>query len=342
MNGFMHGINLGGWLSQCKEYTKDNYDNFIKKEDFAQIKKWGLDHVRLNVDYNVFEDKDGNYNEYGFSLVQRAIAWCKEYGLNIMLDLHKTAGYSFDPNYGEGGLFENEAYQERFYRLWEQFAKRFGAYKDMICFELLNEVTSQEFSDKWNEISTKCIQRIRAICPDVTIVIGSYWNGYPSAIPDLPMPYDKNVIYTFHCYEPLVFTHQGGAWVTPKMKREFRTPYHQTYADLQQLTIDNLGDGFSGCYEMFDKSTKIDSNFFEKVLEPAIKTAKERNVELYCGEYGVIQLAGADEAYEWYKDFTAVLDKYGIGRAAWNYHAHNFGLADEWMDKKRDDLLKLL
>ena len=27
--GYMHGINLGGWLSQC-DHTKERYDNFIK------------------------------------------------------------------------------------------------------------------------------------------------------------------------------------------------------------------------------------------------------------------------------------------------------------------------
>ena len=59
-NGYMHGINLGGWFSQC-DYSKERYDHFIKEEDLAQIKRWGLDHVRLPVDYNLVEEKDGTY-----------------------------------------------------------------------------------------------------------------------------------------------------------------------------------------------------------------------------------------------------------------------------------------
>ena len=27
-NGYMHGINLGGWFSQC-DYSKERYDHFI-------------------------------------------------------------------------------------------------------------------------------------------------------------------------------------------------------------------------------------------------------------------------------------------------------------------------
>ena len=37
--GFQHGINLGGWLSQC-DHTKERYDNFIKEED---INNWTED-----------------------------------------------------------------------------------------------------------------------------------------------------------------------------------------------------------------------------------------------------------------------------------------------------------
>ena len=40
--GFTHGINLGGWLSQC-DYSKERMDNFIREEDFEIIASRGLD-----------------------------------------------------------------------------------------------------------------------------------------------------------------------------------------------------------------------------------------------------------------------------------------------------------
>ena len=48
-DGFMHGVNLGGWFSQCN-YSEDRYNNFIKENDIKTISEWGLDHVRLPVD----------------------------------------------------------------------------------------------------------------------------------------------------------------------------------------------------------------------------------------------------------------------------------------------------
>lgn len=341
MNGFMHGVNLGGWFSQCN-HTKDRYDNFIKEEDFKVISDWGLDHVRLPVDYNLVETEEGNYKEEGFAYLQNAIDWCKKYKLNMVLDLHKTCGYSFDPGEKQNGFFENEALQERFYKLWEQFSQRYAKYEDMICFELLNEVTDQAYCKKWNEISNNCIKRIRKIAPSVRILVGSYWNNAVSAVKDLDLPYDKNIVYNFHCYEPLVFTHQAGLWLSERMTKEFRMSLKTTYGEYINLSKKMVNDSCHGGFEAFSPDEVITPEYFESLFKEAIQVAKERDVTLYCGEYGVIDYANSKDALEWYKMITSVLDKYGIGRAAWSYRSMNFGLADSWVDDVRADLVKIL
>ena len=63
--GYMHGINLGGWLSQC-DHTKERYDTFVVEDDIKKISEWGLDHIRVPIDYELVEDKEGNYLEEGF------------------------------------------------------------------------------------------------------------------------------------------------------------------------------------------------------------------------------------------------------------------------------------
>ena len=37
--GYMHGINLGGWLSQCSEYSEQHYNTFISENDIKTISK---------------------------------------------------------------------------------------------------------------------------------------------------------------------------------------------------------------------------------------------------------------------------------------------------------------
>ena len=58
LTGFQRGINLGGWLSQCTP-TKEHYDTFITEQDLRTIASWGLDHVRLPIDYVLVEQEDG-------------------------------------------------------------------------------------------------------------------------------------------------------------------------------------------------------------------------------------------------------------------------------------------
>ena len=125
--GFYRGVNLGGWFSQC-DYSKERLDHFITEKDIDVIAGWGMDHVRIPMDYNVLENADGSLSAEGFDRISRAVGRCTQRGMKVVLDLHKTAGYSFDADENEGGFFHSAAYQERFYRLWEGLAQRFNLF----------------------------------------------------------------------------------------------------------------------------------------------------------------------------------------------------------------------
>ena len=308
LTGFQKGVNLGGWLSQC-DYSPERLNGFITGRDFETIAAWGLDHVRLPMDYNIFEG-----GRDGFKYLSRAAQWAKENGLNLILDLHKTRGFSFDMGYGESGFFDSESYQEEFYALWEQIAVKFGDRPESIAFELLNEVTDKAYMPKWMEIAEKAVKRIRKLAPETRILLGGYWNNSVEAVPDLAKPFDSNIVYNFHCYDPLVFTHQHAPWVR--------------HADVSR----DVSYEESGATEAY----------FEDRFAPALKKAEEEGVPLYCGEYGVIENVPPEEALKWYRAIHSVFTAHGIGRAAWSYRRMNFGLSDEKMDGVRKELIKVL
>ena len=312
--GFYKGINLGGWFSQC-DYSEDRLNNFITEADFEKISSWNLDHVRIPVDYNIFENADGTYKNDGFERIDRVFELCRKYGLNAVLDLHKTAGFSFD-NYGENesGFFESEELQERFYRLWEKFAQRYGNRPENIVFELLNEVTDKAYSEKWNSIAESCIKRIRVYAPDTVILVGSYWNNSAEAVKDLAKPYDNKVVYNFHSYDPLKFTHQGAYWTDMIDPNE-------------RIAFEESG---------------VTEEYFEKFFAEAIETAKKNGTTLYCGEYGVIDKISPEDTLKWFKCINAVFNKHGIARSAWSSKEMDFGLSDSRLDGIREELLKYL
>ena len=310
--GFYRGVNLGGWMSQC-DYSQDRLNHFITEKDFDVIAGWGLDHVRLPLDYNVLENGSGSFSDEGFERVRKAVSWATSRKLNIVLDLHKTAGYSFDGDEKEEGFFDSESYQERFYRLWEAMAEAFYD-PAHVAFELLNEVTDESFIQAWNRISGTCIGKIRKKAPDSLILVGSYHNNSAHAVKDLAAPADDKVIYNFHCYDPLEFTHQGAFWVP----------------QLDQAARPNFAE--SG----------ITPEFFEKDFESAIRAAEENHTCLYCGEYGVIEQATPEDTVRWYRTIHEVLEKHQIGRSAWSYREMNFGLSDARLDGVRDELIRYL
>ena len=312
--GFYRGVNLGGWFSQC-DYSRERLDHFIEEKDIETIAGWGLDHVRIPMDYNVLEQADGSLSQEGFDRIARAVGWCEKRGLKVVLDLHKTAGYSFDAAHGEGGFFQSAAYQERFYKLWEGLAERFND-PDRIAFELLNEVTDQAVIGEWNRIAAECIRRIRKTAPRSLILGGSYWNNSPDALKDLDLPADDRVIYNFHCYDPLDFTHQGATWIPdPAFDISRRVPFGEA---------------------------NITPEYFEGQFDSAIKTAAERGTTLYCGEYGVIEHATPEDTVRWFRTINEVFEKHRIARAAWSYREMNFGLSDARLDAVRDELVRYL
>jgi len=130
----------------------------------------------------------------------------------------------------------------------------------------------------------------------------------------LDKPYDRNIVYNFHCYEPLLFTHQGATW-TVKIDPEKRMSYEN-----------------SGTSE----------EYFEQLFSSAISKAEADGTSLYCGEYGMIDVASAQDSLKWFRAINNVFEKHHIARSVWNYKEMDFGISDPKYDGIRSELLKYL
>ncbi|HIW80722.1 MAG TPA: glycoside hydrolase family 5 protein [Candidatus Acetatifactor stercoripullorum] len=341
LDGFMHGINLGGWLSQCV-HTKEHYDSFITEADIRRIASWGLDHVRVPVDYELIETKDGDPIEAGYVYIETCIAWCRNHGLNMILDLHKTAGYVFDDQRASKDFFDTPELTERFTNLWLRLAQRFARDKDILIFELLNEIVDPDVYAQWNRLAQETIDAIRSIDPDIRIMYGGICYNSVSSVKLLEKPKYDNIIFTFHCYEPIIFTHQGAHW-TEGMPLDYRTQYPaqiqsyvaDTIAYLNSMMVHNFGAAA-------DLNMECSKQFFLALFKEAVDIAEQYQVPLYCGEYGVIDRADAQSTYNWYRDITQAFDSAGIGRAAWSYKQMDFGLIDKHYDSIREEIIAVL
>lgn len=340
--GFQKGINLGGWISQYASFDEKHFESYIMEKDIKSIADMGFDHVRVPVDYPVLENEDGSIRESGFSYLSNCLNWCKKYGLHMLIDLHETYGYSFDPlkkDMDREIFFKDDALQERFFQLWMNIAKRFGNESDSVAFELLNEIVLPSVSDAWNEIVAKAVKRIRTVAPDNYIVFGGVNYNNVRSVPLLAKPEDDKIVFNFHCYDPLIFTHQKAYWIEG-MPSDFTLPYPDTLERYRKESELYPREMMGAIYA--EEITSIGPEFFDTLFHVAIEAADKADVPLYCGEYGVIELAPMEDALRWYTDIHSIFEKYNIGRAMWNYKGKDFGLVDSYYAPIKDCLVDVL
>lgn len=335
--GYQTGINLGGWISQVYKASKEHFDTFIKEDDIRLIASWGMDHVRLPFDYTILEDdlNPFHYKEEGLAYMDRCIEWCRANNLNIILDLHRTAGYSFY-TLQENQLFESELLQKRFISLWQMLAERYKEYGRDVAFELLNEIVEPN-SIRWNTLSRKAAESIREIDKDRFIVIGGNQYNSITTLKELDFLEEDHIIYTFHFYEPHIFTHQRASWEPLIKNLDFTVPYPsdtETYRKYMEQSED-----FRKQYYFEEDMNK---DYLRKLLKPAHDFIKERKIPLYCGEYGVIEQAPLDSNLRWHKDLSDLLIEYNIGRAVWNYKWMSFPMVNKASAIRDEKLIQII
>lgn len=341
-SGFQKGVNLGGWISQFARYDHEHFKSFITEKDIAYIASLGFDHVRVPVDYNVLEDEDGNVLESGFGYLESCFEWCRKYGLHMLIDLHECYGYSFDPlkkDMDRRRFFYDEELQARFLRLWAEIARRFKDYPELVAFEPLNEVVLWEVADAWNLLIRKYVQTVRAIAPDNWLVIGGVCYNNVLAVRLLEAPADERIAYNFHCYEPHIFTHQGAYWME-QFPSDYRIPYPQSVEKYREETRRILHEDSGTLF--VDGVKEMGPDYFATIFQSALEAAEHFGVPLYCGEYGVIDLADNASKLNWLRDIHTAFARFGIGHALWNYKEKDFGLVDERFREIKDEFIACL
>ncbi|MDR2963007.1 MAG: glycoside hydrolase family 5 protein [Bacteroidales bacterium] len=322
------GINISHWLSQ--EYTKNQRETFFTKDDVRLLDSLGFDHIRLPIDEENLWDEEGKPLAEGFDYVRKAIQWCLEYNMRVIVDLHIIRSYYFNAGNegGENQLFTSPKEQQKFYKLWATLSDSLHNFPEsMVAYELLNEAAAPNPQD-WNTLVAGGVKTIRKKEPERVIVIGSNMWQITKTFPDLKVPRnDKNIILSFHNYDPLLFTHYRANW-TEFAAFDDSVAYPTIITqEVFDRNVERFPEGRAR--EFFKEALQTYSTEkFEEIFQPAIIKARELGLQLYCGEFGALPTTRREYRLHYYKDILEAFNNNKITYAAWDYKG-NFGIR-EW------------
>jgi aryl-phospho-beta-D-glucosidase BglC (GH1 family) len=318
-----HGINTSGWFAQVYDkrgYTREHFQGWTTAEDIALIKSMGFDHVRLSVDPEPMmvshrpEEIPAEYLGY----LDAAVKMILDRGLAVVIDLHPDSEF-------KTRLAKDDNFVQEFSDFWRALARHYSTWDtERLFFEILNE---PEMSDRyrWYGVQAKLAAAIREGAPQHTIIAaGARWSDDDDLVFIEPLR-DPNVIYTFHFYEPHIFTHQGAAWSAYfwHWVKGLHYPSSPESAAKVAASVPDAVDRLAVIRYGEDhwNAARIDSE-----ITQVAEWARQRGVPVVCNEFGVYRdYADPQDREAWLHDVRTALEKHGMGWAMWDYSG-SFGV----------------
>jgi endoglucanase len=318
-NTFNKGVNLTEWF-QVSGARQIQFSKYTRK-DFENIKSLGADVIRLPIDMTAMTSGDPEFqiDPLLYFSLDSAVTWAEENQLYLILDNHPL-----DP--GPTSM----AIAPMLKKIWIQLAEHYKNRSNYIVYELLNEPYNITTAD-WAQIEIEIINEIRTIDKVHTIIVGaSQWNDY-AELSLFPVFADANLIYTFHFYDPYLFTNQGATWPSPSLGSLAGVPFPYDAAKMPACPPDLKGTWVEGSLNTLYKDDGTVAKVKE-LIDIAATFKTSRNVEVYCGEFGVYSINSdtADRAF-WHETVRTYLEEKDLSWTICDYHC-GFGLFKKGSD----------
>lgn len=205
--------------------------NHHTEDTYKELSELGFNCVRFYLNYEMLESDDNpySYKEEGFEWLDKNIEWAKKYDMGMIFNMHyPQGGYQ---SQGNGtALWSDKENQKRLAALWKAIAERYANEPAVWGYGLINEPyvpylgNKEATIEQCRELMNYIADEIRSVSPHQAIVVETglmckdYSTGdFLSLAEDDGEPLyflldDNNVIYEFHFYQPMAFTHQNAEW----------------------------------------------------------------------------------------------------------------------------------
>jgi endoglucanase len=337
-------MNLGMNLSYLDNYwlgTKSkNFSDFVKASEaakrekmFADIAAAGFKTVRIPVNFSAWASLKAPFkweNQEGLQTADLFVKWALANDLNAIVDLHHT---EFD------GTIPGAATTERIVWLWKEIASRYkNTDPEKVFFELRNEPHDIAAQD-WRAQAREIIKAVRQIAPNHTLIVGFHdWNSRAALIDSEPFD-DRNIIYTFHYYDPFIFTHQGATWAGEGLTELKNVPFPAAKTKIE-VPETARGKWVESLIKNYEKDSGAEKMYAD--LKAAKDWSEKYNVPIFLGEFGSYGKypAMADRCRHAETVYSA-LGKLNIPNAWWEWDG-GFNMFEKGTTKISDCMRKAL
>jgi hypothetical protein len=352
------GMNLWPWFSLTREFPppRTDYDWPPYQDrravpggrDLMRLRSAGIDFVRIPVDPGPLMAFSGVRQRQLIEDVAAAVELARTQDLSVIVDLHPNgATHYFNPR----NLMRapDDPLFVRFLGVVRDVAAGLARFDPSgVAFEPLNEPPQGCAAVAWPVMQAAIVRAARASASRLTLVVtgacGSMIAGLEALDPKSIG--DDNVIYTFHFYEPYVFSHQGAPWMTGEpmyhylnavpwpssagtrettraaVARRMAADTTTPAATRRQIaaTIDRV------LAQYFDArpDRRYIERFFRRVSAWADRHAIDRN-RILLGEFGALRTdqryvaAPAPDRARYIRDVRETAESLGMPWAFWNF-----------------------
>lgn len=329
------GMNLTNWGESNKITTTNTQEWRFNEKTIKQQANQGILGIRFPIDLDLYIiDRQNVLNGKSskieiepilYTILDSMNIWTKRYGLSLTVDYH-----AYDGTYNRSAS-KDPVFREKMASLWKIIAQHFiNEKREDLFFELTNEpclsLPEGEFIDQedWTLLAQLMIDSIRTVDKKRPIIFGdTKWYSLDELVKNKPFK-DKYIIYSFHMYDPFVFTHQGASWTNMGSMKNIPFPY-STARWSTEFRDFGITDGSPSWVKDQMKNYHKEGNkqYIKNRLAKAKNWAFEHQVPLICNEWGALaNTAKIEDLNAYFKTMGEIFKEMDISWQVW------FGIMD--------------
>jgi endoglucanase len=303
-----------------------NPDKRPDRATLLWLRRRGMSHVRLPF---LGEAAMARFSD---SLRTKTVLDDLDRALDLLLDLDFVVSVDMHPG-GEFQKLHRAAPQAALAALteaWRSVAARIARRsREPIFAELLNEPNVDDAI--WREQAEALATELRALLPATTFIAGPAPYQRVEALATWRPLGDLNIVYAFHYYDPMLFTHQGLTWdAADPLSRLAGVPYPARRDDpaLVRLVENLRRRGDDSLADELDRALARpwDKKMIESQFSALAAWSRAHSAPVILNEFGVLRFKAPRAArLAWLRDVRETAEANSFGWAHWDYR-EGFGL----------------